>query len=499
MRAKDDSRLAPAGNLKLEDPALLREQCYVNGAWLDAPGGAALPVHNPATGAQLGTVPAFDAASTEKAVAAAHAAFPAWAAKTAKERSIVLRRWHDLILLNAADLARLMTAEQGKPLAESKGEIAYAASFVEWFAEEAKRVYGDVIPGHQADKRILVLRQPVGVVAAITPWNFPAAMITRKVAPALAAGCTVVCKPATQTPYSALALAELAARAGIPAGVFNVVTGPAREIGGVLTGDARVRKLSFTGSTEIGKLLMAQCSRTMKKVSLELGGNAPFIVFDDADLDAAVAGAIASKYRNTGQTCVCANRLLVQKGVYEAFTHKLVAAVQKLRVGDGLAGETEQGPLIDAAALRKVEEHIADATGKGAKVALGGRRHALGGTFFEPTILTGVTPAMAVAREETFGPVAPLFTFDTEQEAIAMANDTEFGLAAYLYTRDLARSWRVSEALEYGIVGLNTGLISTEVAPFGGVKESGTGREGSKYGLLDYTEIKYVCVGGVTP
>ena len=499
MRAKDDSRLAPAGGLKLEDPALLREQCYVNGAWLDAPGGAALPVHNPATGAQLGTVPAFDAACTEKAVAAAHAAFPAWAAKTAKERSIVLRRWHDLILLNAADLARLMTAEQGKPLAESKGEIAYAASFVEWFAEEAKRVYGDVIPGHQADKRILVLRQPVGVVAAITPWNFPAAMITRKVAPALAAGCTVVCKPATQTPYSALALAELAARAGIPAGVFNVVTGPAREIGGVLTGDARVRKLSFTGSTEIGKLLMAQCSRTMKKVSLELGGNAPFIVFDDADLDAAVAGAIASKYRNTGQTCVCANRLVVQKGVYEAFTHKLVAAVQKLRVGDGLAGETEQGPLIDAAALRKVEEHIADATGKGAKVALGGRRHALGGTFFEPTILTGVTPAMAVAREETSGPVAPLFTFDTEQEAIAMANDTEFGLAAYLYTRDLARSWRVSEALEYGIVGLNTGLISTEVAPFGGVKESGAGREGSKYGLLDYTEIKYVCVGGVTP
>jgi len=495
MRAKDDSRLAPAGSLKLEDPALLREQCYVNGAWLDAPAGAALPVHNPATGAQLGTVPAFDAASTEKAVAAAHAAFPAWAAKTAKERSIVLRRWHDLILLNAADLARLMTAEQGKPLAESKGEIAYAASFVEWFAEEAKRVYGDVIPGHQADKRILVLRQPVGVVAAITPWNFPAAMITRKVAPALAAGCTVVCKPATQTPYSALALAELAARAGIPAGVFNVVTGPAREIGGVLTGDARVRKLSFTGSTEIGKLLMAQCSRTMKKVSLELGGNAPFIVFDDADLDAAVAGAIASKYRNTGQTCVCANRLLVQKGVYEAFTHKLVAAVQKLRVGDGLAGETEQGPLIDAAALRKVEEHIADATGKGAKVALGGRRHALGGTFFEPTILTGVTPAMAVAREETFGPVAPLFTFETEQEAIAMANDTEFGLAAYLYTRDLARSWRVSEALEYGIVGLNTGLISTEVAPFGGVKESGTGREGSKYGIVDYTELKYVCVG----
>jgi succinate-semialdehyde dehydrogenase/glutarate-semialdehyde dehydrogenase len=444
-------------------------------------------------------VPAFDAAATERAVAAAHAALPGWAAKTAKERAVVLRRWHDLILLNAADLAKLMTAEQGKPLAESKGEIAYAASFVEWFAEEAKRVYGDVIPGHQADKRILVLRQPVGVVAAITPWNFPAAMITRKVAPALAAGCTAVCKPATQTPYSALALAELAARAGLPAGVLNVVTGPAREVGAVLTGDARVRKLSFTGSTEIGKLLMAQCARTMKKVSLELGGNAPFIVFDDADLDAAVAGAIASKYRNTGQTCVCANRLLVQEGVYERFTAKLVAAVVKLRVGDGLAGETEQGPLIDEAALKKVEEHIADATGKGAKVATGGRRHALGGTFYEPTVLTGVTPAMMVAREETFGPVAPLFSFRTEEEAIAMANDTEFGLAAYLYTRDLARSWRVSEALEYGIVGLNTGLISTEVAPFGGVKESGIGREGSKYGILDYTEIKYVCVGGVNP
>jgi succinate-semialdehyde dehydrogenase/glutarate-semialdehyde dehydrogenase len=496
MRAKDDSRLVPAG-LRLEDPQLLREQCYVNGAWLDAPGGATLLVSNPATGAPLGAVPAFDAGATEKAVAAAHAAFPAWAAKTAKERAILLRRWHDLMLLNAADLARLMTAEQGKPLAESKGEIAYAASFVEWFAEEAKRAYGDVIPGHQADKRILVLRQPVGVVAAITPWNFPAAMITRKVAPALAAGCTVVCKPATQTPYSALALAELAARAGLPPGVLNVVTGPAREVGGVLTGDARVRKLSFTGSTEVGKLLMAQCAKTMKKVSLELGGNAPFIVFDDADLDAAVAGAIASKYRNTGQTCVCANRLLVQDGVYEAFTAKLVAAVQKLRVGDGLAGETEQGPLIDPAALRKVEEHIADATAKGASIATGGKRHALGGTFFEPTILTGVTPAMMVAREETFGPVAPLFRFKTEKEAVAMANDTEFGLAAYLYTRDLARSWRVSEALEYGIVGLNTGLISTEVAPFGGVKESGTGREGSKYGLLDYTEIKYVCVGGI--
>jgi len=483
--------------LKLEDPALLREQCFVNGTWVDAESDATLAVGNPATGEELGTVPALDGAATEKAVAAAHAAFPAWAAKTAKERAVILRRWHDLILLNADDLARLMTAEQGKPLAESKGEIAYAASFVEWFAEEAKRVYGDMIPGHQADKRILVLRQPVGVVAAITPWNFPAAMITRKVAPALAAGCTVICKPATQTPFSALALAELAARAGLPAGTFNVVTGPAREIGAVLTGDARVRKLSFTGSTEIGKLLMAQCAKTMKKLSLELGGNAPFIVFDDADLDAAVAGAIASKYRNTGQTCVCANRLLVQAGVYEAFAEKLVAAVKKLRVGDGLAGATEQGPLIDRAALKKVEEHVTDATARGAKIAVGGRRHALGGTFYEPTVLTGVTRTMMLAREETFGPVAPLFRFDTEHEAIAMANDTEFGLASYLYTRDLARSWRVSEALEYGIVGLNTGLISTEVAPFGGVKESGTGREGSRYGILEYTELKYICVGGI--
>ena len=483
--------------MKLKDTTLFRQQCYVNGAWIDAAGGTTLPVTNPATGEKLGTVPAINAAGTEAAVAAAHAAFPAWAAKTGKERALVLRRWHDLMMANSEDLAVLMTAEQGKPLAESRGEIAYAASFVEWFGEEAKRLYGDVIPGHQADKRILVLRQPVGVVAAITPWNFPAAMITRKVAPALAAGCTVVCKPATQTPYSALALAELGQRAGLPAGAFNVITGPAREIGGVLTGDARVRKLSFTGSTEIGKLLMAQCSRTMKKVSLELGGNAPFIVFDDADLDAAVVGAIASKYRNTGQTCVCANRLLVQAGVYDAFAAKLIATVKKLRVGDGLAGETDQGPLIDAAALAKVEEHVADALAKGAKIATGGRRHALGGTFYEPTVLTGVTPAMMLAREETFGPVAPLFRFETEAQAIAMANDTEFGLAAYLYTRDLARSWRVSEALEYGIVGLNTGLISTEVAPFGGVKESGTGREGSKYGILEYTELKYICVGGV--
>ena len=484
--------------LNLKDPTLLREQVLLAGEWIDADTRETIRVSNPATGEQIGTVPMCGTEETRRAIAAAEPAQRDWARRPAKERTAILRKLNDLMLANTDDLALIMTSEQGKPLAESKGEIAYAAAFIEWFAEEAKRVYGDVIPGHQADKRILVLRQPVGVVAAITPWNFPAAMITRKVAPALAAGCTVVCKPATQTPFSALALAELAARAGLPPGVFNVVTGPAREIGGVLTGDSRVRKLSFTGSTEVGKLLMAQCAKTMKKVSLELGGNAPFIVFDDADLDAAVTGAIASKYRNTGQTCVCANRLLVQAGVYDAFAAKLVAAVQKLRVGDGLAGETEQGPLIDDAALRKVEEHVADATGKGARIATGGKRHALGGTFFEPTVLTGVTPAMMVAREETFGPVAPLFRFETEAEAIRMANDTEFGLAAYLYTRDLARSWRVSEALEYGIVGLNTGLISTEVAPFGGVKESGTGREGSKYGLLDYTEIKYVCIGGVT-
>jgi succinate-semialdehyde dehydrogenase/glutarate-semialdehyde dehydrogenase len=392
-------------------------------------------------------------------------------------------------------LAKLMTAEQGKPLAEAKGEIAYAASFIEWFAEEGKRLYGDLIPGHQSDKRIMVLRQPVGVVAAITPWNFPSAMIARKVGPALAAGCTFVCKPATQTPFSALAMAELGARAGIPAGVLSVLTGDSSAIGGEMTSNPIVRKLTFTGSTEIGKKLMQQSAGTLKKLSLELGGNAPFIVFDDADLDAAVQGAIASKYRNTGQTCVCANRLLVQEGVYDAFTAKLIDAVSKLRIGDGLKGATDQGPLIDRKAVAKVEEHIADAVSKGAKVAYGGKRHALGGTFFEPTVVTGVTPAMMIAREETFGPVAPLFRFRTEDEAVRMANDTEFGLAAYFYTRDLARSWRVSEALEYGIVGLNTGLISTEVAPFGGMKESGFGREGSKYGILDYTELKYVCVG----
>ena len=480
--------------LKLTDSTLLRQQCYVDGAWIDADAGGTVEVTNPATGAVLGTVPSLGAAETRRAIEAAAAAFPAWAAKTAKERAGILRRWHDLMLANADDLGRLMTAEQGKPLAEAKAEAAYAAAFLEWFAEEGKRVYGDVIPGHQPDKRLLVLRQPIGVVAAITPWNFPAAMITRKAGPALAAGCTFVCKPAMQTPYSALAMAELAERAGVPKGVFNVVTGPATALGGEMTANPLVRKLTFTGSTEIGKKLMQQCAGTLKKVSLELGGNAPFIVFDDADLDAAVQGAIASKYRNTGQTCVCANRLLVQSGVYDAFVAKLADAVRQLRVGDGLQGPTEQGPLIDAKAVAKVEEHIADAVAKGGKIALGGKRHALGGTFFEPTIVTNVTPDMLVAREETFGPVAPVFRFETEQDAIRMANDTEFGLASYFYTRDLGRMWRVAEGLEYGIVGVNTGLISTEVAPFGGVKESGTGREGSKYGILDYTELKYLCI-----
>ena len=483
--------------MKLKDSGLLREQCFIDGRWTLADSGGTLAVHNPATGKTLGVIPNMGAAEARRTIAAAAQALPSWAARTAKDRSIVLRRWFDLILQHQEDLATLMTAEQGKPLAESNGEIGYAASFIEWFAEEGKRLYGDIIPGHQADKRILVLRQPVGVVAAITPWNFPSAMITRKAGPALAAGCTMVLKPATQTPFSALALAELSDRAGVPQGVFNVITGSAAAIGGEMTANPTVRKVTFTGSTEVGKKLMAQCAATIKKLSLELGGNAPFIVFDDADLDAAVQGAIASKYRNTGQTCVCANRLLAQEGVYQEFAKKLTAAVGKLRVGDGLEGATDQGPLIDAKAVAKVEEHVADAVAKGASVALGGKRHALGGTFFEPTILTGVTSGMLVAREETFGPVAPLFKFKTEAEAIAMANDTEFGLAAYLYTRDLARSWRVSEAIQYGIVGLNTGIISTEVAPFGGVKESGIGREGSKYGILDYTEMKYICVGGV--
>jgi succinate-semialdehyde dehydrogenase/glutarate-semialdehyde dehydrogenase len=484
--------------IKLTDASLWKERAFIAGNWAAADSGQTTEIRNPATGEVLGSVPHMGAAETRRAIEAAHAALPVWSKKTAAERARLMRRWFDLMLANVDDLATIMTAEQGKPLAESKGEIAYAASFIEWFAEEGKRLYGDVIPGHQADKRIMVLRQPIGVVAAITPWNFPAAMITRKVGPALAAGCAVVCKPATQTPYSALAMAELAERAGVPKGILNVITGSAEEIGGEMTSNPIVRKVTFTGSTEVGKRLMAQCAGTIKKISLELGGNAPFIVFDDADLDAAVQGAIASKYRNTGQTCVCANRLLVQDGVYDAFAGKLVDAVALLRIGDGLKGATDQGPLIDMKAVAKVEEHIADALAKGAAVAAGGKRHALGGSFFEPTVLTNVKPDMMVAREETFGPVAPLFRFKSEQDAIRMANDTEFGLAAYFYTRDLARSWRVSEALEYGIVGLNTGIISTEVAPFGGMKESGIGREGSKYGILDYTELKYVCVGGVT-
>jgi succinate-semialdehyde dehydrogenase / glutarate-semialdehyde dehydrogenase len=481
--------------MRLRDPDLLRTRAFIGGEWVEAVEGGTHPVLNPATGEVLGTVPVMGVSETRRAIQAASDAFPAWAARTAKERAAILRRWYELLMANQEDLATLMTAEQGKPLAEAKGEIAYAASFIEWFAEEGKRLYGDLIPGHQVDKRLLVLRQPVGVVAAITPWNFPLAMITRKAGPALAAGCTFLCKPARQTPYSALAAAFLAERAGVPAGVLNIVTGEASTIGAEMTANRLVRKLTFTGSTAIGKKLMAQCAGTMKKISLELGGNAPFIVFADADLDAAVAGAIASKYRNTGQTCVCANRLLVQAPVYEAFTRKLVAAVSQLRVGDGLKGATDQGPLIDEKALAKVEEHIQDAVSQGAHVVQGGRRHALGGTFFEPTVLTDVTPKMLVAREETFGPVAPLFRFESESDALRMANDTEFGLAAYFYTRDLARSWRVAEGLQYGIVGLNTGLISTEVAPFGGMKESGTGREGSKYGILDYTELKYLCVG----
>ena len=489
--------------LTLTDPKLLRMQGYIGGQWVDADDAATWPVTNPATGERLGTVPDMGAAETRRAIEAAHAAFPAWAGRTAKERAVILRRWYELMNAHRNDLAALMTAEQGKPLEEAGGEIAYAASFIEWFAEEGKRVYGELSPAHQADKRIVVMRQPIGVAGAITPWNFPSAMITRKAAPALAAGCTFVCKPAIQTPYSALALAELAARAGVPSGVFNIITGnDAPAIGAELTRNPLVRKLSFTGSTAVGKQLMAQCASTVKKLSLELGGNAPFIVFDDADLTAAVAGAIASKYRNSGQTCVCANRLLVQAGIYEAFAHKLIEAVSRLRVGDGLRGPTDQGPLIDVRAVAKIERHIEDAVGKGARVALGGRRHELGGTFFQPTVLTGVTPAMLVAHEETFGPLAPLFRFETEQDAVRMANDTEFGLAAYFYTRDLARAWRVAEALEYGIVGLNTGLISTEAAPFGGVKESGMGREGSRHGILDYTELKYLCVdlgrGGAT-
>ncbi|MBC7963761.1 MAG: NADP-dependent succinate-semialdehyde dehydrogenase [Steroidobacteraceae bacterium] len=483
--------------LTLQDPTLLKQQCYLDGRWLDADNQATIDVTNPATGALLGTIPKMGAAETARAIEAANVAFPAWRAKTAKERSVILRRWFELIMANQNDLAIIMTAEQGKPLAESKGEIAYAAAFIEWFAEEAKRIYGDTIPGYAADKRIVVIKEPIGVCAAITPWNFPAAMITRKAGPALAAGCTMVVKPATATPLSALALAELGQRAGLPAGVFSVITGSAAAIGGEMSSNPTVRKLTFTGSTEIGKQLMVQCAATVKKVSMELGGNAPFIVFADADLDAAVEGAIASKYRNTGQTCVCTNRLIIQDAVYDLFVQKLSAAVSELRVGNGLTGEVQQGPLIDMAAVEKVEEHIADAVGKGAKIALGGKRHPLGGTFFEPTIITGVTPQMLVAREETFGPLAPVFRFSSDAEAIAMANDTEFGLASYFYSRDINRVWKTAEALEYGIVGINTGLISSEVAPFGGMKESGIGREGSKYGIEEFVEIKYLCMGGV--
>ena len=486
--------------MRLEDLNLLRTQCLIGGAWCGAEGGATFPVGNPANGELLAEVPDMGAGETRRAIAAADAAWPAWRNRTAKERSAVLRKWFELMLAHADDLALLMTSEQGKPLAEAKGEVAYAASFIEWFAEEAKRVYGDTIPATQADKRLIVVRQPIGVCAAITPWNFPAAMITRKVAPALAAGCTVVVKPAEQTPLTALALAELAQRAGFPPGAFNVVTGSAAsapKIGGELTGNPTVRKLSFTGSTEVGRLLMAQCAPSIKKVSLELGGNAPLIVFDDADLDAAVEGALASKYRNTGQTCVCANRLLVQDGIYEAFAARLAEAAKKMKVGAGTEAGVLQGPLIDQQALAKVEEHVADALAKGARVLTGGRRHALGGTFYEPTVIADVTPDMKCAREETFGPVAPLFRFKTEAEAVALANATEFGLAAYFFSRDVARCFRVGEALEYGMVGVNTGIMSNEVAPFGGVKQSGIGREGSKYGIEEYLEIKYLCFGGI--
>ena len=483
--------------LELNDPTLLRTQCLIDGAWVGADDGRTLAVTNPASGATVAAVPHAGAAETRRAIAAAERAMVGWKALTAEERGRVLRRWFDLMIANQEDLARIMTSEQGKPLAESRGEIAYAAAYVEWFAEEARRVYGDLVPSPWGDKRIIVTKEPVGVCAAITPWNFPAAMITRKVAPALAAGCTIVVKPASQTPLSALALGELALRAGVPAGAFSVVTGSATAIGGELTANSVVRKLTFTGSTEIGRLLAAQCAPTLKRLSLELGGNAPFIVFDDADLDAAVAGAIASKFRNTGQTCVCANRLLVQDGVYDLFAEKLGRAVAQLKVGDGMQAEVAQGPLIDAAALSKVEDLVADALGHGARCVTGGQRHALGGTFYQPTILADVTPAMKLASDEIFGPVAPLFRFKTEAEAIALANATEFGLASYFFSRDLARVWRVAGALEVGMVGINTGVISTAVAPFGGVKQSGMGREGSRHGIEGYIDTKYLCMGGL--
>ncbi|MBU9170171.1 NAD-dependent succinate-semialdehyde dehydrogenase [Burkholderia gladioli] len=478
----------------LKDPSLLRQQIYLAGEWQGAANGASFEVRNPANGELLGSVPLAGAAETRRAIEAANAAWPAWRRRTAKERAAILRKWYELMLAHADDLALILTTEQGKPLAEARGEILYAASFIEWFAEEGKRVYGDTIPTPAGDRRIVVTKEPVGVCAAITPWNFPAAMITRKVGPALAAGCPIVVKPAEATPFSALALAVLAERAGVPAGVFSVVTGDPKAIGGELTGNATVRKLSFTGSTPVGRLLMAQCAPTVKKVSLELGGNAPFIVFDDADLDAAVEGAIASKYRNSGQTCVCTNRFYVHDKVYDAFAAKLAAAVEKLKVGRGTEAGVMQGPLINEAAVLKVEAHIEDALAKGASIATGGKRHALGHGFFEPTVLTGVTPDMKVAKEETFGPLAPLFRFASDEEVIGFANDTEFGLAAYFYSRDIGCVWRVAEALEYGMVGINTGLISNEVAPFGGVKQSGLGREGSHYGIDDYVVIKYLCL-----
>ncbi|GAB2859809.1 NADP-dependent succinate-semialdehyde dehydrogenase [Pseudoduganella ginsengisoli] len=483
--------------MQLKNSSLLRQQAYVNGAWVGADSGGTHPVTNPATGEQIGVIPNLGAAETRRAIEAANAAWPAWRKKTAKERSAILRKWSDLMLANAEDLALLMTTEQGKPLAESRGEVAYAASFFEWFAEEAKRIAGDTLASPWPDKRLIVTKEPVGVCAAITPWNFPLAMITRKAAPALAAGCPIVLKPAEATPFSALALAVLAEQAGVPPGVFSVVTGSPREIGAEMTSNPIVRKLSFTGSTGVGRLLMEQCAPTIKKLSLELGGNAPFIVFDDADLDAAVEGAIASKYRNSGQTCVCANRIYVQDGVYDAFAEKFVAAVGKLKVGNGADAGVTQGPLIDDKAVQKVEEHVADALAKGGRLLMGGKRHALGHGFFEPTVIADVTPAMRVAGEETFGPLAPLFRFQTDDEAIALANSTEFGLAAYFYSRDVGRIWRVAEGLESGMVGVNTGLISNEIAPFGGVKQSGLGREGSKYGLDEYLEIKYICLAGI--
>lgn len=483
--------------MQLKDPTLLRQQAYINGAWLDADNGETHPVTNPATGEHLGTIPMMGAAETRRAIEAANAAWPAWRKKTAKERAAVLRKWYDLIMANADDLALLMTTEQGKPLAEAKGEVAFGASFIEWFAEEAKRVHGDTLASPWPDRRLIVTKEPIGVCAAITPWNFPIAMITRKVGPALAAGCPMVLKPAEATPFSALALAVLAEQAGVPPGVFSVVTGSPKEIGAEMCANPIVRKLTFTGSTAVGRILMQQCAPTIKKLSLELGGNAPFIVFDDADLDAAVEGAIASKYRNAGQTCVCANRIYVQDGVYEAFAEKFTAAVNKLKVGNGVEQGVTQGPLIDEKAVQKVEQHVADAVAKGGRLLTGGKRHALGHSFFQPTVIADASNDMIVAGEETFGPLAPLFRFKTDDEAVALANSTEFGLAAYFYSRDIGRIWRVSEGLESGMVGVNTGLISNEIAPFGGVKQSGLGREGSKYGIDDYLVIKYICLGGM--